>query len=87
MENVSPTPEKEYLVDPRQQLAVLRTADEAGMEVLAIYHSHPSGPALPSATDRERAFWRTLYLIVGLPTEEARAFFLPDGEEVELLVE
>jgi len=87
LNNVSYTPEVEYLADPRQLLEALRSADKAGLEVVAIYHSHPSGPAYPSAADRERAIWRTNYVIIDPLAEEVRAFILPDGEEVELFVE
>jgi proteasome lid subunit RPN8/RPN11 len=44
-----------YLMDPREQLAALREADERGWVVVAIYHSHPDHDAYFSPMDRERA--------------------------------
>jgi proteasome lid subunit RPN8/RPN11 len=44
-----------YLMDPREQLAVLRETDERGWAVVAIYHSHPDHDAYFSPMDRERA--------------------------------
>ena len=87
LRNVSRRPEVEYRADPRELLDVLRAADSTGLEVVAIYHSHPSGPAFPSATDREMAAWRTNYLIIDPSAVEVRAFKFPAGEEVELVVE
>ncbi len=38
--------------------------EDAGLELLAIYHSHPRGPATPSETDVARAFYpEAIYLI------------------------
>ena len=87
LKNVSPRPKTEYLADPLDLLAALRKADEVGEEVLAVYHSHPRGPALPSERDRNQAVWRTIYVIIDPVAEEVRAFRLPAGEEVELVVE
>ena len=41
--------------------------DEAGLDLIGIYHSHVSSPAYPSRTDSEQAFWPdAVYLIVSL---------------------
>jgi len=85
LENVANRPEVRYRAEPRQLLAALRKAEEAGSQVMAIYHSHPRGPARPSATDLAEASWRVPYVIIGLPAGEVRAFLLPQGEEVELI--
>jgi len=84
LENVSKTPRTAYRAGPRELLKVLRQADEMDLEVLAIYHSHPGGLALPSARDRAEAVWDTLHVIIGGATGEVRVFRLPQGEEVEL---
>ncbi len=44
-----------YLMDPLEQLQVLRDLDERGGELFAIFHSHPDHDAYFSAMDRERA--------------------------------
>lgn len=49
--NVAPEPERSFRVDPRDVLAVLRRADREGREVLALYHSHPTGGSQLSGTD------------------------------------
>ena len=82
-----------YRMDPERQLAVFNQIDENGWQLLAIYHSHPSGPAEPSALDRELAHYPDLaYLVVSLGTRgvlELRAFRLAAGscEELELALD
>ena len=43
--------------NPRQQLAAFEAIETAGQDLLAIYHSHPSGPPHPSATDVVEALY------------------------------
>jgi [CysO sulfur-carrier protein]-S-L-cysteine hydrolase len=44
-----------YLMDPKEQLQVLKEIDQRGLQLNAIYHSHPDHDAYFSATDRARA--------------------------------
>lgn len=44
-----------YLMDPRQQLAVLNEIDRRGLQLRAVYHSHPDHDAYFSTTDRRQA--------------------------------
>jgi proteasome lid subunit RPN8/RPN11 len=39
--------------EPRSLLDAERRRREAGLELLAVYHSHPGGPAVPSRTDTD----------------------------------
>jgi [CysO sulfur-carrier protein]-S-L-cysteine hydrolase len=48
-----------YLMDPLEELAVLKEMDARGRDLVAIYHSHPDHDAYFSAMDRERALFRT----------------------------
>ncbi len=41
-------------------------ADEAGLEIVGVYHSHPDWPPIPSQTDMESAWEEVYYLIVSL---------------------
>lgn len=57
VENAADTPQIRYAMDPEEQLAVLETIEDAGLDVVGFYHSHPAGPTHPSETDAERATW------------------------------
>lgn len=78
----------EYEMDPQQQLEAMLAMEEQGQELLAIYHSHPSGPQHPSQTDIERSLYpETVYIIVSLAEQErpvARAFLLHSGQAHEI---
>lgn len=67
-----------YVMDPREQLRIWEEIEDAGEEVLAVYHSHTRSAAYPSRTDVELAFFpETLYVIVSLADRDApeiRAF-------------
>ena len=56
-ENAADAPETRYAIDPAEQLAVIEAIEDAGMDVVGFYHSHPAGPTQPSETDRSRAAW------------------------------
>lgn len=63
-----------YLMDPLEELHVLREADASGWDVLCIYHSHPDHEPSFSPMDRDRALdqagrplWPgVLYLVVSV---------------------
>ena len=90
--NISPTPERLFRMDPKAQIDAMRRMRDAGETLFAIYHSHPHGPATPSAEDlAQAAYPEALYLIVSLQAPEAaqlRAFWLRGGqaEPVELQI-
>jgi proteasome lid subunit RPN8/RPN11 len=44
-----------YLMDPKEQLAVLQEIDRRKSKLKAVYHSHPDHEAYFSATDRAQA--------------------------------
>ena len=75
-----------YEVAPADHFAALRAARAEGLAVVGAYHSHPSGPAEPSATDRADAVPDFLYLIVGLGDEppDIRLWTLVDGNFVQV---
>lgn len=64
--NVAPDPARHFELDPAVLIAAHRAARRGGPAVIGHYHSHPSGVAAPSETDRacaapDGSFW----LIVG----------------------
>jgi len=70
MTNTENSPES-YLMDPKEQFAVMRDLRKNDLEMLAIYHSHPHSPARPSQKDIDMAFYPNVaYLIVSLKDNE-----------------
>lgn len=84
IENILSSPVA-YEMDPRRQIETMLAVEAAGMEVVAIYHSHPLGPAAPSATDMEQAYYPEIrHIIVSLSDRRvpvARAYWI-DAERV-----
>lgn len=79
--NLSPTT---FRMAPQEQLAAMLEIERAGWELLAIYHSHPNGPAGPSKTDIAEALYPgVVHLIWNRPGDvwTCRAFLL-DGSQI-----
>ncbi len=55
-----------YLIDPDAFRRAQEKLDRDGLEIIGVYHSHPDHPPRPSAFDRESAWPRLSYLIVGV---------------------
>lgn len=76
--NVHPAPATHFEIDPQALIDAHRAARAGGSEVIGYFHSHPSGLAEPSATDRASAAGdgRVWAIIAG-----ADIRFWRDGEE------
>ena len=72
-----------FTMAPQEQFAVIKDMRTRGLEMLAIYHSHPASPAKPSEEDVRLALTNDVsYVVLSLqrPTEpEIRAFNIDDG--------
>lgn len=71
---------RRFAIDPREQLLAQKWGRRHGWQVIGTVHSHPRGPAVPSAIDRAWAFPPTLMLIAG-PGAGPRAWWLPEPAE------
>jgi proteasome lid subunit RPN8/RPN11 len=80
-----------FRMDALEQLKALEVLEDTGLELLAIYHSHPVGPPCPSPTDIEEAAYPVVYIIwsPNRETWQARGFWLDSGcaAEVSLTLE
>jgi len=74
---------KEFTSEPNSMFAAAKAMRQEGIDILAIYHSHPNSPPVPSKTDLERNYSpEVMNLIVSLQTDvpEMRAWWLgPEG--------
>lgn len=79
-----------YVMDPIEQLHAFEWIDSNGMDLLGIFHSHPTGPETVSPTDIAEAAYAVVYIILARVDGEwrARAFWIENGgfHEVSLQV-
>ena len=65
--NAAPSPEIHFKLDPTEQLKAMKAIDDANLEWIGVYHSHPYSAPVPSETDiKENADLALLQLIVSL---------------------
>lgn len=82
-----------FMMEPREQFAVVKDFRSKGLEVLAVYHSHPATPARPSDEDIRLALTPGIsYVIISLADSTAvdvRSFKIAGGrvspEELQIL--
>lgn len=72
-----------YLMEPREQLRVIKEIRNSGLEMAGIYHSHVASAAYPSSHDVELAFYPDAsYVIVSLKDRDnpdVRSFRIKEG--------
>jgi proteasome lid subunit RPN8/RPN11 len=76
-----------YRVEPQVLFDLFRELRKSGEELVAIYHSHPDGPAQPSRRDVASAYYpESAYVIVSLAASdpEIRAYRIYGEEVVEI---
>ena len=80
-----------FLMEPRAQLRAMEQIELEGLELLAIFHSHPKGPSTPSPTDIAEAAYPVVNIIWSKTGRrwQTRGFIIEAGrvEEVALNVE
>ena len=72
VQNVAVNRKTAYFMDPKEQLLTMQAIEDAGLEVGAIYHSHPRSEPVPSPTDVNLAKqWPGMqWIIIGLTSDE-----------------
>ena len=90
IENTAEQPKTQFLLEPKQQIAAQVAMREKGEALFAIYHSHPTAPALPSTMDIALANQPdVLHLIISLDTKgvlEMRGFQIVEGQSQEMIL-
>jgi len=78
-----------FRMDPRAQWRAFQRFERQGLELLAIYHSHPRGPADPSPTDHAEAAYPVVQ-VIWAPLEgkwQGRGFLIAGGTVQEVALE
>ena len=68
-----------FQMNPKEQLKAFNLFEDMSLDLLAIYHSHPSGPTHPSPSDIRQAAYAVAYIIWSQQGEEWKA----DGYWIE----
>lgn len=72
---------------PAELVQTILSQEAVGQQLVAIFHSHPAGPAYPSAADQAQWFYPdVVMLIVGWPLS-GRAFYLNHHNICEAIVQ
>lgn len=61
-----------FRMAPVAQLKAMDQIEQAGLDVLAIWHSHPKGPAGPSATDVAEFYYPESAVLIVSPCDTAQ---------------
>jgi [CysO sulfur-carrier protein]-S-L-cysteine hydrolase len=73
-----------FEMEPVQQVKAMVAMEEEGLDLLAIYHSHPGGPAWPSAIDVAKAYYPdVIQLVISLENQNhprLAAFRISEGQ-------
>jgi proteasome lid subunit RPN8/RPN11 len=73
---------KVYEIEPKVLLTAFRRADEDGLEVLGVFHSHTHSEAYPSPTDVRQApdpSWHYVLISLSGTPADVRSFRIEDG--------
>ena len=88
--NVEASPLR-YNVHPEDLVRITFAIEDAGQELVAIFHSHTRSPAVPSATDLRAAMYPDAFYLLAsladpdaLPTQALRAWRILRGETFEV---
>jgi proteasome lid subunit RPN8/RPN11 len=75
--NTAPNPATAYLMDPPTQLEIMLSLERRGLDLVAIYHSHPPGSMTgPSPSDIAQATYPGVVYLIIVPA--------PDGEDITM---
>jgi proteasome lid subunit RPN8/RPN11 len=72
---------REFVTEGKSMFAATRDMDRLKLDMLAVYHSHPTSAPVPSKTDLERNWWpQLMVLIISLqgPKAEVRGWWLEE---------
>ena len=82
-----------FQMEPLEQIQAFNRMEAAGYELLGIFHSHPAGPPVPSATDIAEAAYPVVQIIWSRLKDQtdsgwqARGFWIEDGKALEVTLQ
>jgi len=78
-----------FVMDPYEQLQAFDWIESHGLELIGIFHSHPTGPDTASATDIAEAAYQVVYIIWSRNQHDwqVRGFWIEDDNATEIALE
>jgi [CysO sulfur-carrier protein]-S-L-cysteine hydrolase len=78
-----------FVMDPYEQLHAFDWIESNGLDLLGIFHSHPTGPEAISATDIVEAAYEVVHVVLSYKDQawKARGFWIEDGSAHEVTLE
>ena len=78
-----------FVMDPLEQLNAFEWIDSNDLDLLAIFHSHPTGPETVSVTDIAEAAYVVIHIICSPKNGkwQARGFWIEDKQAFEITLE
>lgn len=75
-----------FVMDPYEQLHAFDWIDSNGLDLIGIFHSHPTGPETASPTDILEAAYAVVHVILSRtgPQWQARGFWIENEEASEV---
>lgn len=85
LNNHSSDPQHGFYVEAWEQYRAERKLDEQGYKICGVYHSHPTGEALPSRADRELARPGEYMAIYSVAFDELKVWLEKEGDLVPVM--
>ncbi|MBI5944805.1 MAG: M67 family metallopeptidase [Chloroflexi bacterium] len=80
-----------FVMDPIEQLNAFEWIESNGLDLIGIFHSHPTGPETVSPTDVDQAAYAVVQVILapveGSQAWRARGFWIEDGNYSEVVLQ
>jgi proteasome lid subunit RPN8/RPN11 len=75
-----------FVMDPVEQLRAFEWIDSHGLDLLGIFHSHPTGPETVSVTDIAEAAYEVVHVVGSraLGIWHLRGFWIENGDALEI---
>jgi [CysO sulfur-carrier protein]-S-L-cysteine hydrolase len=78
-----------FEMSPEEQVTTFIWFEDLGYELIAIFHSHPAGPAVPSETDLNEFAYPGIIMVVWSPSDRiggwiGRAYRIEDRNYIEI---
>jgi proteasome lid subunit RPN8/RPN11 len=78
-----------FVMDPYEQIQAFEWIESNGLDLLAIFHSHPTGPETVSPTDIAEAAYEVVHIICSRKGDswKLRGFWIENGNSVEVTLQ